>query len=118
MTLYSGFIVVGFFGCVFKIRPSSKLKSQSEMETFSCLQKPAFLLVSNISLHLGCDNINPNILTPFAQHEGTNNPHQQASQHTREAGKKESDWVIPKMNVPRSFWAHNTKPAKGNIGII
>lgn len=88
------------------------------METFSCLKKQAFLLVSSISVHLCHDNINPNILTPFAQHKGTNNPHQQASQHTREAGKNESDWVIPKMNVPHSFWAHNTKPAKGNIGII
>lgn len=37
---------------------------------------------------------------------------------TRGEGKKEGDWVIPKMNVPRSFWANNTKPAKGNIGII
>lgn len=36
---------------------------------------------------------------------------------TREERKK-GDWLIPKMNVPCSFWANNTKPVKGNIGII
>lgn len=83
----------------------------------------AFLLdfkSSNLLQSCGvyCNNINPNTLTPCVQHEGTNNPHQQASQHTHKGGKKERDWVIPKMNVPCSFWAHNTKLAKGNIGII
>lgn len=56
--------------------------------------------------------------TSCVQHEGTNNPHQQASQHIHKGRRKERDWVIPKMNVPHSFWARNTKPVKGNIGII
>lgn len=44
------------------------------------LKRSFFLLVS--SLPICCNNISSNTLTQCVQHEGTNNPHQQASQHT------------------------------------